>query len=105
MLDTLREEINDNINRMSAFINNLADNFPKAYGHALTIKSIRMLLSNERRTVKQLINNGMLSKKDAERLLDDIDERTDEINSFSHTFTASFLRWLFFIKKKKVYRN
>ena len=50
-------------------------------------------------------NNGMLSEKDAERLLDDIDERTDEINSFSHTFTASFLRWLFFIKKKKVYRN
>ena len=75
VLDTLREEINDNINRMSAFIN------------------------------KQLINNGMLSEKDAERLLDDIDERTDEINSFSHTFTASFLRWLFFIKKKKVYRN
>ena len=105
VLDTLREEINDNINRMSAFINNLADNFPKAYGHALTIKSIRMLLSNERRTVKQLINNGMLSEKDAERLLDDIDERTDEINSFCHTFTASFLRWLFFIKKKKVYRN
>lgn len=105
VLDTLREEINDNINRMSAFINNLADNFPKAYGHALTIKSVRMLLSNERRTVKQLINNGMLSEKDAERLLDDIDERTDEINSFSHTFTASFLRWLFFIKKKKVYRN
>lgn len=105
VLDTLREEINDNINRMSAFINNLADNFPKAYGHALTIKSIRMLLSNERRTVKQLINNGMLSEKDAKRLLDDIDERTDEINSFSHTFTASFLRWLFFIKKKKVYRN
>ena len=105
VLDTLREEINDNINRMSAFINNLADNFPKAYGHALTIKSIRMLLSIDRRTVKQLINNGMLSEKDAERLLDDIDERTDEINSFSHTFTASFLRWLFFIKKKKVYRN
>ena len=105
VLDTLREEINDNINRMSAFINNLADNFPKAYGHALTIKSIRMLLSNERRTVKQLINNGMLSEKDAERILDDIDERTDEINSFSHTFTASFLRWLFFIEKKKIYRN
>ena len=105
VLDTLREEINDNINRMSAFINNLADNFPKAYGHALTIKSIRMLLSNERHTVKQLISNGMLSGKDAERILDDIDERTDEINSFSHTFTASFLRWLFFIKKKKIYRN
>lgn len=105
VLDTLREEINDNINRMSAFINNLADNFPKAYGHALTIKSIRMLLSNERHTVKQLISNGMLSEKDAERILDDIDERTDEINSFSHTFTAFFLRWLFFIKKKKIYRN
>ncbi|WP_417130242.1 cation:proton antiporter [Phocaeicola sp.] len=105
VLEVLREEINDNISRMSTFINNLASSFPKAYGHALTVKSIRMLLSNERRTVKQLINNGMLSEKDAERLLDDIDERTDEINSFSHTFTASFLRWMFFIKKKKIYRN
>lgn len=105
VLEVLRKEINDNISRMSTFINNLANSFPKAYGHALTIKSIRMLLSNERRIVKQLINNGMLSEKDAERLLDGIDERTDEVNSFSHTFTASFLRWLFFIKKKKIYRN
>lgn len=104
VLEVLRAEINDNITRMGTFIGNLAENFPKAYGHALTVKSIRMLLSNERRTVRQMVNSGMLSEKDAERLLNDIDDRTDEINSFSHTFTASFLRWLFFIKKKKIYR-
>lgn len=105
VLEVLRGEINDNMTRMGAFISNLAQNFPKAYGHALTIKSIRMLLSNERRTVKQMVNSGMLSEKDAEKLLNDIDDRTDEVNSFSHTFAASFLRWLFFIKKKKIYRN
>ena len=104
VLEVLRAEINDNITRMGTFIGNLAKNFPKAYGHALTVKSIRMLLSNERRTVRQMVNSGMLAEKDAERLLNDIDDRTDGINSFSHTFTASFLRWLFFIKKKKIYR-
>lgn len=105
VLEVLRGEINDNITRMGTFIGNLAENFPKAYGHALTVKSIRMLLSNERRTVKQMVNSGMVSEKDAEKLLDDIDDRTDEVNSFSHTFAASFLRWLFSIKKKEIYRN
>lgn len=105
VLEVLRGEINDNITRMGTFIGNLAENFPKAYGHALTVKSIRMLLSNERRTVKQMVNSGMVSEKDAEKLLDDIDDRTDEVNSFSHTFAASFLRWLFSIKRKEIYRN
>lgn len=104
IVQTLRNEIEHNIQRMTTVLNELAKNFPKAYGHALTIKSIRMMLSNERRTVRQMVNNGMLSEKDAEERMKKIDERTDEINSFSHTPIASLLRWLFFIKKKKIYK-
>lgn len=101
VLGTLKSEIENNISRMDNVINELADEFPKAYGHALTLKSIRMLLSNEKRTVKQMINNGIITEKDAEPLLDNIDERADEVNSFSHTVPASILRWIFFGKKKK----
>ena len=54
---------------------------------------------------KKYADRADVTAADINDVLDDIDERTDEINSFSHTFTASFLRWLFFIKKKKVYRN
>ena len=61
---------------MTTVLNELAKNFPKAYGHALTIKSIRMMLSNERRTVRQMVNNGMLSEKDDGRT-DEEDRRTD----------------------------
>ena len=83
VLPTLKSEIEHNISRMDVVINALADEFPKAYGHALTLKSIRMLLSNEKRTVKQMINNGIISEKDAEPLIENIEERADEVNSFS----------------------
>lgn len=104
VLGTLKSEIENNISRMEVLINTLADEFPKAYGHALTLKSIRMLLSNEKRTVKQMINNGMITEKDAEPLLGNIDERADEVNSFSHTIPASMLRWMFFVRKEKEWK-
>ena len=86
---------------MDEVIRALAEDYPKAYGHALTLKSIRMLLSNEKRTVRQMINNGIITEKDAEPLLENIDERADEVNSFSHTIPASILRWIFFMKKRE----
>lgn len=104
VLGTLKSEIENNISRMDVVINSLADEFPKAYGHALTLKSIRMLLSNEKRTVRQMINNGIITEKDAEPLLENIDERADEVNSFSHTIPASILRWMFFVRKKKEWK-
>lgn len=101
VLPTLKSEIENNISRMDVVISALAEEFPKAYGHALTLKSIRMLLSNEKRTVKQMINNGIISEKDAEPLIENIEERADEVNSFSHTIPASILRWMFFVRKRK----
>ena len=105
VLGTLKSEVENNITRMDNVINNLAEEFPKAYGHALTLKSIRMLLSNEKRTVKQMISNGIITEKDAEPLFENIEERADEVNSFSHTIPASLLRWMFFSKKNKEWKK
>lgn len=99
-LDDLKQEVELNITKMNEVIQKLAMEFPKAYNHALTQKSIRMLLSDERRTVNQLCNEGMLSDKDSEQHLENIDKRIDELNSFSHTIPASLLRWMLNKKRK-----
>ena len=95
-LPLLRKEVERNIERMDSVISRLAQDFPKAYNHALTQKAIRMLLNNERHTIRQMLNEGIISDKDAEQLLEKVEERSDEINSFSHTTTASIFRWMFF---------
>ena len=101
VLKPLREEILHNINAMDSVLGKLSSNFPKAYKHALTQKAIRMLLCNERRTIRQMQNDGILSDKDAERLYESVDERSDQLNSLSHTIPASLLRWLKIRKRKE----
>lgn len=100
VLKTLKEEIQHNLNSMDEILNKLAKDFPKAYHHALTQKAIRMLLCNERRNIGQLQSDGMLSDKDAEQLYKHVDERSDKLNSLSHTIPASFIRWILFRKGK-----
>lgn len=100
VLKTLKEEIQHNLNSMDEILNKLAKDFPKAYHHALTQKAIRMLLCNERRNISQLQSDGMLSDKDAEQLYKHVDERSDKLNSLSHTIPASFIRWILFRKGK-----
>lgn len=101
VLKTLRAEIQHNLDTMNGILNKLANDFPKAYKHALTQKATRMLLCNERRNIRQLQTDGMLSDKDAEQLYERVDERTEKLNSLSHTIPASFVRWLMFKKKKE----
>ncbi|WP_018712169.1 cation:proton antiporter [Phocaeicola barnesiae] len=100
VLKTLRAEIQHNQDTMNGILNKLANDFPKAYKHALTQKATRMLLCNERRNIRQLQTDGMLSDKDAEQLYERVDERSEKLNSLSHTIPASFVRWLMFKKKK-----
>lgn len=100
VLKTLRAEIQHNLDTMNGILNRLANDFPKAYKHALTQKATRMLLCNERRNIRQLQTDGMLSDKDAEQLYERVDERSEKLNSLSHTIPASFVRWLMFKKKK-----
>lgn len=100
VLKTLRAEIQHNLDTMNGILNKLANDFPKAYKHALTQKATRMLLCNERRNIRQLQTDGMLSDKDAEQLYERVDERSEKLNLQSHTIPASFVRWLMFKKKK-----
>lgn len=100
VLKTLRAEIQHNLDTMNGILNKLANDFPKAYKHALTQKATRMLLCNERRNIRQLQTDGMLSDKDAEQLYERVDERSEKLNSLSHTIPASFVRWLMSKKKK-----
>lgn len=100
VLKTLRAEIQHNLDTMNGILNKLANDFPRAYKHALTQKATRMLLCNERRNIRQLQTDGMLSDKDAEQLYERVDERSEKLNSLSHTIPASFVRWLMFKKKK-----
>ena len=86
---------------MESLINELAESFPRAYRHALTQKSIRMLLSNERRQIRQLISNGILSEKDAELLFESVDERADKLNRFQNTTIGTVLRHLLKTSKQK----
>lgn len=89
----LHKEVENNISRMEEQLSKLAQYFPKAYNHALTIKAIRMLLNNEKRTVRQFIAEGILSEKDADPFLDNITERADELNSVKHTLIGSLFFW------------
>lgn len=100
VLNTLKEETQHNVEAMNSILNKLANDFPKAYKHALTQKATRMLLCNERRNIRQLQTDGMLSDKDAERLYERVDERSEKLNLQSHTIPASLIRWMIFRKKK-----
>lgn len=100
VLKTLRAEIQHNLGTMNGILNKLANDFPKAYKHALTQKATRMLLCNERRNIRQLQTDGMLSDKDAEQLYERVDERSEKLNLQSHTIPASLIRWMMFRKKK-----
>ena len=40
-------------------------------------------------------SNGVISEKDAEGLLEKVDERTDELNTFRYTIPGTILRRLF----------
>ena len=93
VLKTLRAEIQHNLDTMNGILNKLANDFPKAYKHAL-------LLCNERRNIRQLQTDGMLSDKDAEQLYERVDERSEKLNLQSHTIPASLIRWMMFRKKK-----
>lgn len=97
--EILREELESNICSMNALIVSLSTDFPKAYRYALTKKSIRMLLSEERLSIRRMVQDGILTDTDAEPLIASIDERINEIQSFRHTIPAFLLRNFFSFRR------
>lgn len=80
-LQTLKVEIQQNIDRAQRRMNLLAAEYPISYRCAVTRKAIRMLLNNEKRMTEQVIHQGLINEEDAQALLDNIDERYKEINT------------------------
>ena len=100
VLQPIYEEIEENINQTEKFLEQLSEEFPKAYRNALTQKTIRMLLNNERKNIIKMIETGVLNEKDATPLLEDVTSRANKVNLINHSFLTSFIKWSTIINKK-----
>ena len=79
IFSTLEAEVRENIERMRDCLDKLAADWPEAYSSALTSKAARMMLCNERRTVRNLTWDGVMSAKDGERCEESIDSRASRL--------------------------
>lgn len=82
----LRGEIGENIEHITAVMEEMAYDYPVSYRCGVTRKSIRMLLANERRQIEQFRSEGILSASEAGSMFDDIDERHASIGSLTKTW-------------------
>lgn len=82
-MDTLRGEIGENIEHITAIMEEMAYDYPVSYRCGVTRKSIRMLLANERRQIEEFRREGILSASEAGVMFDDIDERRASIGSLT----------------------
>lgn len=90
-LSQLQVEIRKNISKAESFIDEVANDYPNSYRAAVTRKSVRMLLSNERKMIEQFKSQGLISREDAEQMIDDLGERHNQ--SFSpYQFLKRFMR-------------
>lgn len=81
--DVLEKEIRQNISVVENRFQRLSKEYPISYRCALTRKAVRMLLSNERRTIGQLLGDGLISEKDADTMLADVDDRYSGLSTFN----------------------
>ena len=79
IFSTLEAEVRENIERMRDCLDKLAADWPEAYSSALTSKAARMMLCNERRTVRNLTWDGVMCAKDGERCEESIDSRASRL--------------------------
>ena len=73
IFETLLGEINQNISLTNKYLSEIASSYPQLHRNASTQKAVRMLLANERKCVHILAEDGILSKKDAAHMENDID--------------------------------
>lgn len=71
----LQAEIRRNIARAQQFMQCVATDYPHSYRTAITRKSIRMLLRNERKDIEQFRNEGLLSDENADEMIDRLGDR------------------------------
>lgn len=74
-LSILQVEMRKNITKAENFIEGIAIDYPNSYKAAVTRKSVRMLLSNEKKMIDQFKEQGLISREDAEQMISDLGER------------------------------
>lgn len=93
-LNELKQEIDQNIKSITAELTTLSTEYPLSYHCGVTRKAIRMLLANEKRLITQFEDDAILSSKDAEQMMEDVDDRyedltTHHINQLLNRFKTS----------------
>lgn len=78
-LSLLQVEIRKNITRTSNFITKISIDYPKSYKEAVTRKSVRMLLSNEKKRIEQFKEQGLISQEEAEQMVNELGERHNKV--------------------------
>ena len=73
IFDQLLGEINGNISLTEKYLSDFAAAYPALHRSAATQKAARMLLANEKKYVRLLAEDGILSEKDAAHIENDID--------------------------------
>lgn len=68
----LQVEIRKNITKAANFIEEISNDYPNSYKEAVTRKSVRMLLSNEKKMIDQFKEQGLISREDAEQMINDL---------------------------------
>ncbi len=75
VVNKLKEEISSNISEANSTLDMLRSHYPEMYDKAVTNKAIRMLLADERITVENMQNEGLISEDEASRLIEGIDKK------------------------------
>ncbi|HKL66401.1 MAG TPA: cation:proton antiporter [Bacteroidales bacterium] len=79
ILETIEQEITENRMLGQTFLRNLRKNYPEIYTAVATKQAIRTLLNYERYTVEKMLRNGRLENDEAERMINEIEERMKKL--------------------------
>lgn len=74
-LEILRGEVRKNIDESQSIMDMIAEHYPNSYRLAITQKTVRMLISNEKATVAQMLHEGLVTPDDVQSMIDDIKKR------------------------------
>lgn len=75
ILEKLEAETTENRILGQTFLRNLRKNYPEIYTAVATRQAIRTLLNYERYTVERMQKNGQLESSEAEKIIEEIEER------------------------------
>lgn len=78
-LSLLQVEIRKNITRASNFITKISIDYPKSYKEAVTRKSVRMLLSNEKKEDRTIQGTGFDFPRRSRAMVNELGERHNKV--------------------------